>query len=264
VTSLQILNLPSLRTRKLGRPTLHVAEVDSTQEVLKRELDHGRTEGTVVLADRQAQGRGRQGHVWLSIPGEQLFASVLLRPALPPDRLPLLSIAAGVALCEAMESWGLSDLGLKWPNDVFIAARKVAGVLPELTHVKGSQTPAVILGIGINLHGTTSEIPSEIASIATTVQAHGTPPDRLRSLAEVLNHLEGWYDEVAGLESGRIQREFAKRWIWQGQMVVVRDTGTELRGKAQNIDESGALLVVDPAGRIHRVISGDISRLPPP
>ncbi|HLG18284.1 MAG TPA: hypothetical protein VI895_00535, partial [Bdellovibrionota bacterium] len=101
-------NLPHLKTRTFGRPTFHQPEVDSTQDLLKKLVDDGAKEGTIVLSDHQSAGRGRQKRTWFSLPGPQIFCSILLRPSLPSHRWPLINIVAGLALRRTLQEIGIA------------------------------------------------------------------------------------------------------------------------------------------------------------
>lgn len=146
-------------------------------------------EGTVVATDHQTAGRGRLGRVWEDVPGTSLLFSVLLRPAVPADRLPELSILAAEAVAEAIrELTGLAAT-VKHPNDVLVEGRKVAGVLGEASEGR------VVVGIGVNVHQTAAELPPETRLPATSVALEtGGEVDRGELLAAVLERLERRYD----------------------------------------------------------------------
>src|SRR6185369_13879593 len=143
---------------------VRVGRVDSTQAIAFGLAAQGAADRTVVVAESQAAGRGRRGRVWVDEPGASLLLSVIVRPRLPPARLPLLSLAAGVAVAETLaEATGLSPR-LKWPNDVLVDGAKIAGILLES---RLGAAPLVVLGIGINL--TQTQFPSPLAMRATSV-----------------------------------------------------------------------------------------------
>jgi BirA family biotin operon repressor/biotin-[acetyl-CoA-carboxylase] ligase len=229
-------------------------EVTSTNDVAAAFAENGAPEGMVVAADAQSAGRGRLGRRWSSPPGAGLYVSIVLRP--PPATAPLLTIAAGVAVCEGIERATGATPDLKWPNDALISGRKVAGILAE-AGATGAWLQHVVLGIGINLRPAAH--PADLASTATSLEAElGREVDRGLVFTELLAALAGRYAE---LQQGEIPaivaqwRRLATRTL--GRRVEWESNDRVLRGTARDIDGSGALLVETPAG-IERVIAGAI------
>src|SRR5262249_7148114 len=160
-----------------------VASTGSTNDDAAALVRAGAPHGTVVVADEQTQGRGRQGRSWGSPPGANLHLSAVLRPPLPPHEAPPLTLAAAVAVCDALRGLG-ADARIKWPNDVVIDDRKVAGILTE-SSTRGGGLDAVVIGIGVNVNWT--ELAPELAATATSVAlAVGRPVDRERLCADLL------------------------------------------------------------------------------
>jgi BirA family biotin operon repressor/biotin-[acetyl-CoA-carboxylase] ligase len=225
-------------------PIVRLETVDSTQRHAAALAAEGAADGTAVVADTQTQGRGRRGRVWLDTPGESLLLSVVLRTSLPIARLPTLSIAAGVAVAEALIECGV-DARLKWPNDVVVGGRKIAGVLLE------RHGDAVILGLGVNV-GQTS-VRSRLAPQATSVAIEGGRADRDAVLAAVLGAVTRWRVrlEHEGFEPVRA------RWTALASMLGRRVTADAVAGTAIGLDDDGALLVETEAGAT-RVLAGDV------
>jgi BirA family biotin operon repressor/biotin-[acetyl-CoA-carboxylase] ligase len=189
---------PCLPGGRLAGPLLAFASLGSTQAVARRLAAAGTPEGTVVLADHQGAGRGQRGRVWLAPPGAALLFSCVLRPAAPPARWPELTLAAAGAVAEAVrEVTGVAAV-VKWPNDVVVDARKLAGVLAE-----GVVGPAsfVILGIGINVAQRGDDWAPDLGGHAVSLAELGWPRGREPILAGVLAHLAARYD--AFLRGGR-------------------------------------------------------------
>jgi BirA family biotin operon repressor/biotin-[acetyl-CoA-carboxylase] ligase len=228
---------------------VRVGRVDSTQTVAFALAAGGAPAGTVVIADSQAAGRGRRGHVWLDEPGASLLASVVLRPRLSPARVPLLSLAVGVAVAEALQAVAGVAARLKWPNDVLVGGRKIAGILLE-----SRLGPAVLVvaGIGVNLAQRTFPPPLDGSATSVALET-GAPVDRDRLLAALLDALR---PQCAALERGAVD-EVLGRWRARsatlGQPVVVDG----VRGVAVDVDEDGALLVA-ARGVHHRVVAGEL------
>jgi BirA family biotin operon repressor/biotin-[acetyl-CoA-carboxylase] ligase len=223
--------------------------VDSTQEVAFSLAECGAVAGTVVVADSQRAGRGRRGRVWRDEPGASLLCSILLRPRIPAVSWPLLSLAAGVAVARALGRVAGVDARLKWPNDVVIAGRKVAGILLES---RGRESPAVVIGIGINV-GQRS-FPADLEPTATSLRlARGAPVDREALLRTVLEELATWCERLEGEGFAPV------RDAWKAMSATI---GTTVRaeaatGRAVDLDADGAL-VIDDGRRRHRLVAGEL------
>ena len=171
---------PLLRGR-FGRPYTYVERCASTQRLLAEDAP----EGAVAVADEQTEGRGRLGRVWQAPAGTSLLCSVVLRPAVETARLPELSLVAGRAVAAAIaETTGLAP-ALKFPNDVLVGGRKVAGILAEASDGR------VVLGIGVNVAQTAEQLPAGTPTPPTSLRLEaGAPPARAELLAAILVHLE--------------------------------------------------------------------------
>jgi BirA family biotin operon repressor/biotin-[acetyl-CoA-carboxylase] ligase len=174
---------PRLRGR-FGRPYLYLVECPSTQRV----FEAGAPEGAVAATDHQTEGRGRLGRRWEEVPGTSLLCSLVLRPAVRPDRLPELTVLAAEACAEAISDVTGLRPELKLPNDVLLAGRKVAGILGE------AQEGRVVLGIGVNANQEAGELPADVRLPATSLRVEsGTPIDRAELLASLLERVEARY-----------------------------------------------------------------------
>jgi BirA family biotin operon repressor/biotin-[acetyl-CoA-carboxylase] ligase len=162
------------------------AEVCASTQRLLEEAD---PEGAVAVAEEQTEGRGRLGRIWHAPRGTSVLVSVLLRPSLEPSRLPELSLIAGGAVAEAIAELTGLDPAIKFPNDVLLGGRKVAGILAE------SSDGRVVLGVGVNANQTTEELPADAHTAPTSLRIElGEPVDRAQLLAAVLLRLEHAYD----------------------------------------------------------------------
>src|SRR5262245_28576295 len=245
-----------LVTRQLGRTYEWHAVCASTSDLAAERARAGATAGLVICADAQTGGRGRLGRSWHSPAGENLYFSLLLRPARPPVEIPPLTLLVGAAVARAIAPLGVSPR-LKWPNDVQLVdgadrKRKLAGVLTEMASA-GARVEHVVVGVGINVNATA--FPPELTERATSLRAAlDRPVDRAGVLAAVLNAFEPLYDAferrgpavaVAAFE------EFAA-------LPVRCRIDDRLQGVALGVDPDGALRLRDDAGQIHRVISGEV------
>ncbi|MBI2370522.1 MAG: biotin--[acetyl-CoA-carboxylase] ligase [Deltaproteobacteria bacterium] len=250
---------PDPAPRVLGQPLVELEVVESTNLEARRLAREGRPEGTAVLAARQTGGRGRLGRAWFS-PAGNLYLSVVLRPPLPPAHAPQLSLMAGVALAEAIAALAPGvEPRVKWPNDVWLGGRKVAGVLAELETAPGGAIDFVIVGIGVNLVTPVGGFPAELREIATSLQAEtGQAPSRDAFARALLRVLEHWYNTLLrdGFEPVRAGWEPCS--ITRGLPVAVRSAGELLRGVEQGIEPDGALRLRRSDGAVVRVLAGDL------
>ena len=223
----------------------------STNDVALSLAEQGGAEGLLVGAEMQTSGRGRQGRAWASPPGAGLYVSIILRPA--AHVAPLLTLAAGVAAADGIrEATGLT-VSLKWPNDVFVGTRKLAGILAE-AGTSAAAVNFVVLGIGINLMP--AAYPPEIASRATSLERElARPVDRGLVLAAWLAALSERYGQLAGGAADRVISQWrAYGADMLGRVVECAVGSRTVIGVAEDIDEDGALL--GPWGR--SVVPGDI------
>ncbi|MEP7002901.1 MAG: biotin--[acetyl-CoA-carboxylase] ligase [Chloroflexota bacterium] len=230
--------------REIGWDIEYHPSIASTQD-RGRELAGAGSEPLIVIADQQTGGHGRGDKSWLSEPGASLLASWLIRPA--PAEPALFTLLAGVAVTLALRTMGVADLGLKWPNDVWLTNGKIAGVL---AHAGDGH---VVIGIGVNV--SQRELPRDIADTATSLRRAGHDIDRLALLARLTAEL----DRVADPANRAVAlAEWRKRSITLGRTVDVSDSGAEpFRGKAAALADDGALLVETPYGQ-QRVLAGEV------
>ena len=240
-------------------PIEFMAEVGSTSDVLRALAEADSPEWTVVLAGRQTAGRGRHGRRWASPPGH-LYMSVLLRPR-PSVRLSLIPLAAGVAVKEALAANGV-EARLKWPNDVLVGGRKVAGVLGEGI-ASGPGVQSVVLGVGINVADDGS-LPDELRELATSLDAERHAATPLAGLAAaVLVRLRACYSVLAVAPGDVLAAWRQSALPWWGRMVEV-DAGVErIAGLARGVDERGALLLELADGAVVPVLAGEARELRP-
>jgi BirA family biotin operon repressor/biotin-[acetyl-CoA-carboxylase] ligase len=246
--------------------------IGSTNDRVKELARQGAPGWTIVLADRQTGGRGREGRAWVS-PAGGLYLSVLLRPRF--EQVSLVPLAAGVAVAETAAEHGL-DVALKWPNDVLVraprpgalgdpqgevAGRKLAGILAEAASGPMG-TEWVVLGIGMNLTAEADALPAEVAERAASLAegSSGPRPDVVSVTAAIVDRLRLWYDALGSSPGSVVQAWRARALAWWGEPVAVRTADTIVRGRLVDVDERGALLL-DVDGETRRLLSGEVSRL---
>jgi len=229
----------------------------STSDRAKELAREGAPEWSLVAADAQSGGRGREGRPWVSPPGG-LYLSVVLRPRF--SRVGLVPLAAGVAVAEAMRARGVAA-ALKWPNDVLVDGRKLGGILGEASS-SASGVDWLILGIGVNVASTVTALDDAVASRATSIEAHdaGLPPVEEVGAA-VLERLRHWYDAVRTHPASVVSAWRGLAVPWWGELADVRTGEGVLRGVIRDVDDEGALIVETPGGGSRRVLSGEVVRL---
>lgn len=243
-----------------GEGLERVGRVASTNDVIRERARAGAPEGTAVLAEAQSAGRGRGGRSWSSPPGN-LFLSVLLRPQLPPEALPVLPLLAGVAVAAAAASYGVAAR-LKWPNDVLARERKLAGILVEAAS-SGGRVEFVVVGVGLNLDVDPAELPDELRSRITSIRTEtGRNVEPFDAACAVLTRLRVWYDRLSREGTAPVLASWRSAALpWWGERVEVHSSGTRVEGVARGIDERGALLLETDDGATLRVLSGDARAL---
>jgi BirA family biotin operon repressor/biotin-[acetyl-CoA-carboxylase] ligase len=241
------------RAATVGRPIVLLEQIGSTNDVAAAEARRGAPHGTLVLAEHQNAGRGRQGRSWHSPPGQNLYLSLVLRPEAPAERLAGLTLVLGLAVADALARFVPdASVSIKWPNDVLVGGRKCAGILVE-TAFAGARPAHVVAGIGVNV--LERAFPPELAPIATSVAMHaGAAPSRLDVLVQILEQVSArlFAFERAGLES--VLPEVRARDAAFGARVRVGET----QGVADGIAEDGRLRVRRDDGAVVLVAAGEL------
>jgi BirA family biotin operon repressor/biotin-[acetyl-CoA-carboxylase] ligase len=252
---------PLLNTHDVGQVVHWYEELGSTNDRAKELADEGAEHGEVVVAEAQTAGRGRRGRAWSSPARKNLYFSVVLRPDLPPSRAPELTLVASVAVCEALRQAGV-DARIKWPNDLLVSGRKIAGILTELA-ADPDQVHWVVLGVGVNVNARAEDFPAEVRAEATSILLErGQAAPRALFAAACFTALEGWLDRHAEGGFPAIRKAWKGHSATLGREVAVRLDAREIVGVAEDLDESGALLVRTESG-VERILSGEVRMLRP-
>jgi BirA family transcriptional regulator, biotin operon repressor / biotin---[acetyl-CoA-carboxylase] ligase len=241
-------------------------EVESTMALARERARAGAPTGTSVVATTQRAGRGRHGRTWFS-PAGGLWATVILRPSLPPDGSPLatLSLVAGVAACSAARTLGVPRAQLKWPNDVVVGDRKLCGILVEATEVENT-TALVLIGIGMNLAPrATVTLPADLADcyVGLGDAAHDPRVASVdASLAVLLDDLEAWYGRWRDEGVAPVVAAWRDVDALAGVEVRADGPGGVVTGRADGVTATGALRVITLQGVIE-VTTGEVTRVRP-
>ena len=250
---------PLLNTHDLGRTLHYREELPSTNGLAYRLAQDGAAHGEVVITETQTEGRGRRGRAWVSPPGLNLYFSAILRPELPPQRAPELTLLTAVAVAKTLREAG-AEAVIKWPNDLLVDGRKIAGILTELS-AEPESVHFVVVGVGVNLNARPSDFPEEVREVAISLaQARGEQVPRALFTAALLTKLEGWLDLHQERGFGPVRDTWKALNGTLGEDVLVKTERREFRGLAVDIDDTGALLVKTPDG-LERVIAGDVEKL---
>ena len=246
-------------TRIVGRDIRVFERTTSTNDIIARLARDGIREGAVVFAESQSRGRGRLGRLWLSPARKGLWFSILLRPDLPPQSATQLTVAAAAALARAIALQTRLVPEIKWPNDILIRGRKVAGILTELTaeldHIK-----EVVLGIGVDVNLDAAELPPELRKAATSLKIEsGQAMDRAELAVAILRELDSDYERIRRGQFELVAAEWQRRCGTLGREVSIRIGDRVVRGRAESLDAEGALLVRTQHGRLERIIGGDVT-----
>jgi BirA family biotin operon repressor/biotin-[acetyl-CoA-carboxylase] ligase len=243
----------SARSIPLGRPLSVVEVTTSTNDDAKLAARSGATEGAAFIADAQTSGRGRLGRSWHSPPGENLYASWVLRPTLSPASVPPLTLAVGLAVADVLEErLPSSSVRIKWPNDVLVDGRKVAGVLLE-AQMMGPSIENVVIGVGINVRSRV--FPPELADRATSLALAGATNLSRGELFVMLCAALSRRIEVLEKDGlARLVHEISSRDALAGRGVEI----VVIAGTAAGIDESGMLRVRFADGRERSCAAGEV------
>lgn len=238
-----------------GAPALHVfRSADSTNDVARRLAEDGAPEGTTVIADAQARGRGRRGRAWHADPGASLILSMVVRPGTVGIES-VLSIRLGLATARAIEDTAPLAVALKWPNDLLVDGRKVGGILCEGA-IEHGRPAFVVAGTGVNVLQPDHAWPHELADQATSLAARAGRPVEVPALAGrvVARWLDVIHEPADALSPDELDA-FRGRDALGGRAITVEgDPAGVVRGLAPD----GALLVTDSEGRARRVVSGTV------
>jgi BirA family biotin operon repressor/biotin-[acetyl-CoA-carboxylase] ligase len=234
-------------------------ELDSTQRLAREQARAGAAEGTIVIAEAQTQGRGRLGRHWHSPPGVNLYCTLILRPARSPAAVPQLALVAGVAVADAIREITGHSAQIKWPNDVLLDGRKVAGILTEMEG-ELDRVAFVLVGIGVNVNLDPDGLPPELAGSATSLRAAaGTPVDRAAFTARLLAALEARYGRFLAGGFAAIRPAFESTAFLTGRAVRVSGPDAAAQGRVVGIDDDGALRLERADGAMLRVLSGEVT-----
>lgn len=244
----------NLATRRIGKRIHCYEETDSTMDIAHRLAAAGEPEGSVVVAEGQRGGRGRLGRRWVSPKGKGIYCSVLLRPPLALSEVPRLTLMAAVAVARAIRQVTGIRAEIKWPNDVMVGSRKVAGILTELT-AELNRVNVCIVGIGINVNTPRRLLPAHATSLA---EEGGAKVSRVELARALLTQMDRLYEGFLARGMEPILEEWRGFAGFLGRRIRVEVQGRRVDGQAVDVDASGALLVRTDTGLVESCSAGDV------
>jgi len=235
----------ALSSARFGQVASFLPDCGSTQDTVRAGAAQNAPEGFLAVADHQTAGRGRLGRAWFSEPGQSLLFSLLLRPDTPPERLPPLTLVAGLAVAEALPL----EARVRWPNDVVIGGAKLAGILTELD-ARPDGTSVVFLGVGVNVNVPADDLPETDRLPATSLLVElGATLDRMSLLVRIVDRLEGAYREFEQLGFCALLSRYAALDALLDAEVTLEVGAESVTGRGAGVDADGRLVLQLPDGR---------------
>lgn len=248
-----------LDTKIFGKENIvYLNEIDSTNIKAKELAVMGAPEGTVVIAEKQTKGRGRRGRSWFSPSGDGIYASLILRPAMSPIELPRITLMTAVAVSEALLSLTQLKIRIKWPNDILVNGKKIAGILTEIS-TEMDEVDYIIVGLGLNVNTPYESFPEEIRDEASSISME---MGRHFPRAPIVREYLRWYEKYYEMFKKRGFEPIMHRWKEladiAGEQIMVDVLGEKYVGEVLDVGNDGVLLLMDKEGTTHRIFSGDV------
>ncbi|MDD5130025.1 MAG: biotin--[acetyl-CoA-carboxylase] ligase [Candidatus Omnitrophica bacterium] len=246
--------LRNLHTKFIGKNIHYFDYLPSTMDSAMQLGMNAAQSGTLVLAESQVKGRGRLGRSWLSPKYKGIYLSLILRPRISPAACPVLTLMSAVSICEAVKEVTGLDVQIKWPNDIFIHHKKVAGILTEM-NAEVDKVNFVVIGIGLNVNNDKSSLLPQATSLKAE---HGDWINRVSLLQEILRKIESNYFLLEDRGAQEIIHKWRNFALTLGTRVKVYYQNKHIEGQATDIDQDGCLLIRKDSGLIQKVSSGDV------
>ncbi|WP_078553302.1 biotin--[acetyl-CoA-carboxylase] ligase [Bacillus alkalicellulosilyticus] len=248
----------NLKTKAIGQEISYYKTTSSTQEIAHRLAQEGAVEGHVVIADEQTKGKGRMGREWHSPHGSSISLSIILRPKIPPQKAPQLTLLAAVSVVRGIKQTTGIDCDIKWPNDLLINGKKVVGILTEMQS-EPDYIHSVIIGIGINVNHQEKHFSPDIKEIATSLAIEKKEEiSRATLLRHIFSELEILYEDYIEHGFTTVKSLWECHAISLGKRIKARTMTGTLSGVAKGITDEGVLLLEDDDGVVHHIYSADI------
>jgi BirA family biotin operon repressor/biotin-[acetyl-CoA-carboxylase] ligase len=237
---------------------LHFTNTDSTNLQAKILAAGGAPEGTLIVAESQYSGRGRKGRTWFSPQGFGIYSSLILRPAISPAEAPGITLMTAVAAAETVIALTGIPASIKWPNDIMVKNKKIAGILTEISTEMDS-VDFIIVGLGLNVNTPADAFPPDLKTVATSVVAEtGQRFSRVKMLQAYLKNLETHYENFKKEGFSGIRNQWKAYTDIIGKKVTVSKVAGKIAGKVLDVDDEGVLILEDGKGEKHRIFSGGL------
>lgn len=246
-----------LKAKWFGKTIDYLDIISSTNIAAKKNAIAGAAGGSLVVAEEQNGGKGRLGRIWYSPPGLGIYCSIILRPSIAPSEAPPVTMLAAVAVAKAIEEVCDLKVGIKWPNDIMVKEKKLCGILTEM-NAEMERIHYLIVGMGLNVN--TEVFPDELKNIVTSIKLEtGMQISRVSLLQELLYQFEQLYDAWIAEGFHPILVQWKKRCITLHRKVQMISNRETLEGWAEDVDDSGALLLRLPDGSVKHLFFGEVS-----
>lgn len=250
--------LSKIQTKYMGKNVFSYDEVTSTNTIAKQLAEEGELEGTLIVSDKQNQGKGRRGRYWESPKGTGIFMTVILKPQMKPVYASMLTLVAALSLNTAIIDLTGLESKIKWPNDIVVNGKKVSGILTEL-NAEVDYINYIVVGIGINV--SMKDFPEELKDKATSLLLEsGNPISRAQLIAKTMEYLEGYYERfLRTYDLSELKEEYSKFLINKDQEVRILAEEESYTGIARGITSEGHLIVERDNHELVEVYSGEVS-----
>ncbi len=253
-----------LETKIFGKSKiLYLSETGSTNQEAKDLAEKGAPEGTVIIAERQVQGKGRRGRTWFSPPGEGIYCSLILRPKMTPTEASRITLMTAVVVADLLHSSLALPCRVKWPNDILVNGKKISGILTEAS-MEMDMLNYVVVGLGLNVNMSPQSFPEDLREKATsTLIETGHSYSRVKLLQAFLSGFEKLYETLLTQGFGPILGRWEETAEILGKRIQVDLLDQRVTGIVSAVDPDGALILQDDGGNLHRILSGDLIFLEP-
>lgn len=249
--------LKKLQHADILKRILFLDKTTSTNDIAKTIVEEEGGHGTLIIAEEQTAGRGRKSNKWISARGKGLYFTLILGVPVTVS-IQLITLAAGVAVAKAICSSCSLSTGLKWPNDVYIGERKVAGILTEAV-TKGHETVKVLVGVGINVNNDLTDFDTETRLTATSLKiALGIEVPREEILVSFVEKFDEMHRKLLEGDSSQIVKEWLQMALYKGEELEVQTEKTSIVGKFVGVNEAGALIIRDHEQNLHEIWAVDV------
>jgi BirA family biotin operon repressor/biotin-[acetyl-CoA-carboxylase] ligase len=254
----------NLKSSFLGKNLYYEEKVDSTNTLARDLASKGVKNGSVVIADCQEKGRGRNGKFWTSPCGSNIYMSIILRPKFSPENAQGMTIIAAVSVADAIVEAASLQPQIKWPNDILIGYKKVSGILTEMA-TQNMSIEYLVVGIGMNVNVPENSMDESIKNIATSLlierektNALNAPIDRNILIASILNKFDKYYEMFLSTGLSSVLGYYQKYFGMMGKNIEINVKDKRVKGQVVGIDSKGALLLKTGENELEKIVSGEI------